>query len=29
MKKIDLWVIRFRKLWATLFDQLDDVLKNL
>lgn len=29
MKEINLWLNHLRKLWATIFDQLDDVLKKL
>ena len=29
MKEIDLWLERFRNLWDTRFDQLDNVLKDL
>lgn len=29
MKEIDLWLERFRKLWETRFDQLDNLLKDL
>lgn len=29
MKKIDLWLERFRKLWDDRFNQLDMVLTNL
>ena len=29
MKEVDKWLERFRSLWDTRFNQLDDVLKNL
>jgi DNA-binding transcriptional ArsR family regulator len=29
MKEIDIWLERFRKLWETRFDQLDNLLKDL
>ena len=29
MKEVDKWLERFRSLWGTRFNQLDDVLKNL
>jgi DNA-binding transcriptional ArsR family regulator len=29
MKEIDIWLDRFRKLWETSFDQLDNLLKDL
>jgi DNA-binding transcriptional ArsR family regulator len=29
MKEIDIWLERFRKMWETRFDQLDDLLKDL
>ena len=29
MKEIDIWMERFRKMWETRFDQLDDILNDL
>lgn len=29
MKEIDQWLVQFRKIWETKFNQLDDVLANL
>ncbi len=29
MKEVDIWIEQFRKIWETLFSQLDDVLFNL
>lgn len=29
MKEVDKWLERFRSLWDTRFNQLDDVLRNL
>jgi DNA-binding transcriptional ArsR family regulator len=29
MKEVDIWLERFRKIWESRFDQLDQVLNNL
>jgi DNA-binding transcriptional ArsR family regulator len=29
MKEIDIWLERFRKMWETRFDQLDNILNDL
>jgi len=29
MKEMDIWLERFRKMWETSFNQLDDLLKDL